>query len=195
MGRSQPIRSLSKIKALKSYLKGNPDPKYYLLFVIGINSALRISDILKLSIKSILDERGEIRNFINLKEKKTGKSKRIKINESMRTAIQYYMKNIPFKDWDYDTYLFRSRRRNLPITRSQAFKLVRKWVSVVGLDQYEYSTHVFRKTWAFQARRAGVSMELIQEKLNHSKRSWNVTKLYIGIADLELEEVEDRINL
>ncbi len=57
MAKVQPIRDLKRIKAIKNMLKGSGTPRNYLLFTLGINFALRISDLLKLRIADVLDKR------------------------------------------------------------------------------------------------------------------------------------------
>ena len=56
----QPIRDLKQIETIKKLLKLR-SMRDYCLFVLGINSGLRISDLLKLKISDI-SERGKINN-------------------------------------------------------------------------------------------------------------------------------------
>lgn len=67
----EPIRESKKILAIKRNLRDEQNPRNYLLFVAGVNLALRISDLLKLKVRDILDNKGEIKNYIHLKEQKT----------------------------------------------------------------------------------------------------------------------------
>lgn len=61
----EPIRDKRKIELVKVFLKKN-DFRDYMLFLMGINSGLRISDILKLKVS---DVRGK--QYIEVKEQKT----------------------------------------------------------------------------------------------------------------------------
>ena len=61
----EPIRDKRKIELVKVILKKN-DFRDYMLFLMGINSGLRISDILKLKVS---DVRGK--QYIEVKEQKT----------------------------------------------------------------------------------------------------------------------------
>lgn len=70
----QPIRDKKQIEAIKKYLRGS-NLRDYCLFTLGINSALRVSDLLKLKISDILDEKKKVKDRIQIKEKKTGKDK------------------------------------------------------------------------------------------------------------------------
>ena len=66
----QPIRDKNKIEEIKTYLKEN-GTRDLLLFTMGINTGLRISDLLNLK---ILDVKGK--SHVEIKEQKTGKIKR-----------------------------------------------------------------------------------------------------------------------
>lgn len=67
----QPIRDRKKIEAMKHYLKGK-SIRDYLLFVMGISSALRVSDICTIRLKQIWNGKS-VPDFISLREQKTGK--------------------------------------------------------------------------------------------------------------------------
>ena len=73
----EPIRDKKKIRAVEDYL-AKRSKRNRLLFVLGCNSGLRVSDILALNVKDVRDK-----THIELNEKKTGKCKRFPINESM----------------------------------------------------------------------------------------------------------------
>ena len=186
----EPIRNPKKISQIKNLLKAKDDPRDYLLFTLGINFALRIGDLLNLKVKDVLGPEG-IKENIYLRESKTGKQKRIKINASSREALEYYFSKVG--EVDPEDYLFKSRRSGKPLDRSRAYRLVREWTEAVGLTQGKYGTHSLRKTWGYQARKQGVPIELIMEKLGHN--SPVVTKRYIGITDDEIEDVENHVNL
>ena len=61
----EPIRDKRKIELVKVILKKN-DFRDYMLFLMGINSGLRISDILKLKVSDVRGKR-----YIEVKEQKT----------------------------------------------------------------------------------------------------------------------------
>jgi integrase len=80
----QPIRDPEKIEAIKQFLK-EQNKRNYMLFLIGINTGLRISDILKLKV-------GDVKGtHISIREKKTGKQKRIRITPSLKRELNWYI--------------------------------------------------------------------------------------------------------
>lgn len=81
-----PIRDEKKIQTMKSYLKGK-NVRDYALFVVGINVALRITDLLALKWADVLDEKGKFKE-ICLLEGKTKKERRIQLNRPSQRALE-----------------------------------------------------------------------------------------------------------
>lgn len=185
----EPIRDPKKILAIKRNLKEEGNPRNYLLFVAGVNLALRISDLCSLKVKDILDKQGNIREFIHLKEKKTKRQVKIKLNNTVKEALNYFLDKARITD--PEQYLFKSERGNRALDRIRAWGLIQKWTKEVGLESERYGTHTLRKTWGYQARKQGVSIEKINEKLGH--KSVIVTKRYIGISQEEINLLEEEI--
>nr|WP_274596921.1 site-specific integrase [Clostridium beijerinckii] len=183
-----PIRDKKQLEAMKSFLKGK-DTRDYLMFMVGISSALRISDILRLRIKDIWTGR-KPQEFIMLNEKKTGKAKRFPITKNLNKAIFQFMKEY---DLEQEDYVFQSRKGNKkPITRSHAAYIISNAADYVGIKE-PISTHSMRKSWGYWAYKSGVSLALIMEALNHSSIA-NCRK-YLGITQDDLDDVYMSLNL
>ena len=88
----EPIRSRNHIAQIKNVLKGQERYRDFLLFTVGVNSALRVSDLLQLRIGDFVDENGEIRQRFSLREQKRGKRHEVVINQSIREALELYRK-------------------------------------------------------------------------------------------------------
>src|SRR5258708_24944189 len=91
----EPIRDKKQIAHIKNLLKGQSRFRDLLLFVVGINSALRISDLLQLKLKDVLDEQGRIRTHFWIREEKRGKRHDVVINQSIREALENYLDAYP----------------------------------------------------------------------------------------------------
>ncbi|WP_153731560.1 site-specific integrase [Sporosarcina obsidiansis] len=162
----EPIRDVEKIEEMKNYLKSTSG-RNYLLFVFGIYSTLRISDILSLKKKDVLGER------LILVEKKTTKVKEILISPRLRRELKPYI-----KDLEDDDYLFSSRKgENKPISRTTAYRVLRSAGEACGLDRI--GTHSMRKTFGYHFYERTKNIALLQELYGHS--SEEITKRYIGI--------------
>jgi integrase len=191
----EPIRDPRKLAQIKNLLRGERRFRDLLLFTFGINTALRISDLLKLSVGDVLYENGNIKSRFWIKEQKRGKRHEVVINESMRDTLKECLLAYPMIINDHRHFLFfetRTNNFNRAIKRGQAWKIINSICREVGL-RGNYGTHSLRKTWGYHARMRGVDLALIMYKLNHSSITY--TKRYIGITDDELEKVVRQLNL
>ena len=191
----EPIRDRKKISQIKNLLRGQRRYRDLLLFVVGINTALRISDLLELQVSHFLDKNLRIKRRFWIKEQKRGKRQEVVINNSIKQALTEYLKAYPGIDNNPDYYIFFSTKTNAnvkPIKRGQAWKFLNSICHEVGLHG-NYGTHSLRKTWGYHARMNGVDLALIMHKLNHESIAY--TKRYLGITDDELQAVVQRLNL
>jgi integrase len=174
----EPIRDRKKIDDIKKYMQGNK--RDLLLFTLGINSALRVSDLLELKFIDLVDNNLKPLDHIKLKETKTGKHNKIAISKGVKKAIIDYCKH--YYKGDLNDYVFYSRKgNNKPIQRAMAWRLIKKAADAVGVK--DIGTHSLRKTWAYHSYKAGTDIVIIQDMLNHSSPS--VTLRYIGITQDE----------
>ncbi|SMO92909.1 site-specific integrase [Melghirimyces algeriensis] len=178
MNTVQPIRDKKQIAKMKRVLK----PRDRFLFVLGINSGLRISDVLKLTVGDI---RGK--EFIEVREQKTGKVKRFRINNTIKREFNRYISNEPDA-----APLFPSRKGGNSITRFTAFRALQSAAEKVGIDD-AIGCHSLRKTFGYHAYKAGTDLALLQKIFNHSSQGH--TLRYIGIQQDKIDEVYANIEL
>ncbi len=163
----EPIRDRKKIELVKKVLKEH-DKRNYLLFLMGINSGLRISDILKLKVCDVKNK-----EHIELIEQKTGKYKRFPITKSFKEELDNYIINKNPGDW-----LFLSQRSGKAISRVQAYRIIRKACMHAGITA-KIGTHTLRKTFGYHFYKKNKDIALLQCIFNHSAP--NITLKYIGI--------------
>ena len=183
----EPIREKTKIKQLYQYLNGS-DPKYALIFKFGINTGLRISDIISIKVKDIFIEKLKFKEYLTLNEKKTAKEKKIKINETLRKCLYNYVKahNLALGD-----YLFQSQKGGY-LGRIQIYRVLKEAASVIGIENF--GTHSLRKTWGYWTYKLSkYNIGLIMDTFNHS--SAKITLRYIGITQDQKDELYSAVQL
>ncbi|MED3648611.1 site-specific integrase [Halalkalibacterium halodurans] len=168
MNTVQPIRDLEKVQEIKGHLLRRSYRDYF-LFVFGINSGLRISDILPLKVKDVLDK-----DFVRVKEQKTGKTRRVVILPVLQREIEKYCMELRLKP---NQYLFKSTRTNKPISRIQAYRILNGVAKKVGLE--EIGTHTLRKTFGYHFYQRTKDVAVVQQIFNH--RHPSETMRYIGL--------------
>lgn len=181
----EPIRSENRISQIRGNLLRQDNPRDYLMFVFGINSGLRIGDILSLKLGDVKDDEGSIKEYLDIREQKTNKTRRVHFNKQIKQAIEYYIKKADA--FDLDRYLFTNEKStmNRPITRIRAYQLINRWCRDVGIS-HKVGGHTLRKTFGYHLRMQGISIERISSLLNH--QNIKVTFRYIGINDDENKE-------
>jgi integrase len=150
-----------------------------LLIIAGIYTALRISDLLKLTWNDVYDFKAKrFRNSVTLTEKKTGKSKTIALNASVIAELHRYI-NANGTDAAPHKPLFINKRTGRAISRVQAYRVIREAADFADIPE-RVSCHSLRKTFGYHAWKSGVSPVVIMEIYNHS--SFAVTRRYLGVS-------------
>ena len=163
-----------------------------MLFRSGLNTALRINDILHLTWGNVYcSECSRFYTHLLITEKKTGKETRILINRELQKTLQSYRKTqSSVTDTDY---LFPSpRKTDSPLSRYQAYRIVRRAAEQVGIDDV-VRCHSLRKTFGYHAWKMGTPPALLMEIYNHS--SFQITKHYLGIEQDDKDAVFRDIQL
>ena len=177
----EPIREREKVLDIASQLKKKSE-RNYIMFVVGIYSGLRISDILKLKIKDIKDH-----NTINIREKKTGKQRTFKINPFLKKELEKYIAGK-----DEDDYLIKSREGfNKAIKRSMAYKIINEVGRKFELECI--GTHTMRKTFGYHFYKQTKDIVTLQQIFNHSHPS--VTLRYIGINQESIDDAMKKFRI
>jgi integrase len=193
----EPIRDAKKIVAMRKILRANAlgalGARDELMFLMGINTALRISDLLALNVGDVMDGRGKVAADIELKERKTGKSKKFPLNRVLREALgAYFSGRKAGEGIDLGAPLFPSRQGGAAISRWRARQILSAAGEAVGLSHI--GTHSLRKTFGYHVyQRTGGNLGLVQKLLNHSSSA--DTLRYIGIDREQMDSTYMELNL
>lgn len=184
----EPIRNLDELESIKYAFKKYGE-NYYLIFIIGISTNLRISDILLLKKSHFIDKNDVLKLNIQIVEKKTNKNKVFCVTDNLRAALIDYFS---YTNIHYDDFLFFNKKTGKPFSRQAVSKIFIRVRDELNLD-YCFNTHSMRKTWGYFAYRRGYPLAMIMSALNH--RSLEQTLKYIGITQDEINEMYHELNL
>jgi integrase len=175
-----PIKSLEDIRSIKQMLLSKP--RDYLLFVMGINSGIRLGDLLKFRVRQFQGRK--VGASIEITESKTGKQNFLVINREVDRALKLYFDSTEVEP---DSYLFRSRKAGQPLTLCAVNRMVKVWASSINLKG-NYGGRTLRKTFGYIQRvHFGVGFEVLCKRYNHSNPS--VTMRYIGVQPEEITNI------
>jgi len=172
MATVEPIRNKSDILKLEKVL-AEQSMRNLLLFTIGTNCGLRISDILGLKVGDVRD-----RTHIQIIEKKTGKSKKIPINGKLKPMIDDFIKG---RRSDEPLFLSHWKR---PLERVASYYIIRNACKKAGIQE-RVGTHTMRKTFGYHHYQQFKDVVMLQKIFNHSNPQ--TTLRYIGIEQDQIE--------
>ena len=142
------VKTLEEIEKIKKYFLDRGEYRNYCLFIIGITTGYRISDLLSLKFSDIFEDPETWKREIDIVEQKTKKRRTMPISEGMKTAINLYIKSKG--GFLLSQYIFKSQKgRNAPIDKSSARKIFNNMAIELNLS-YHCSTHFLRKTFAYR---------------------------------------------
>ena len=182
----QPIKDKHKIQRMLKVLEED-NPRNGLLFRVGLNTILRIQDILDLKVKNIFHDDGRFRLYLSLFERKTRKNKgrrmkNIKLNSLLRKAIKEYVEFFELSLEDYIFFSLLDPDKNLD--RVQAWRILKRAADKVGIDNF--GTHSMRKTLAWTIYKQTKDISLVMIMLNHN--SPKTTLRYLGITQESIDK-------
>jgi len=175
MSTTEPIRNKNQVRELAEYYLKRGEIRNHVMIVMGVHTALRISDLLRLTWDDVYDfDSNRVRESITVTEKKTNKSKIIALNASIITALSLYAANakpgVP---------IILNQRTGNAISRIQAYRIIRAAAEALRFES-RVSCHSLRKTFGYHAWKNNISPAVIMDIYNHS--SLAVTRRYLGIT-------------
>lgn len=174
----EPIKQLKDIKAIKKMLSDKP--RDLCLFVMGTNTNLRASDLLQIKVEDVIGLRTG--DELVIKERKTGKNRRITLNKTVIEAIGTWLDSTDLKNSDF---LFSGQRGVLTVPSVN--RLVKQWCSAINLKG-NYGSHTLRKTWGYHQRVTfGVGLPELMVCFNHS--SQRQTLDYLCVQPEEIKDI------
>jgi len=179
---TEPIRDKNMLRMFADYWLKQGNLRNYVLIVLGVCTALRIGDLLRLVWSDVYDEKHrKFLSHITLIEQKTGKYKVIALNKQAINALNMYLPN------SRGNFIFASNRKDRQaITRVQAWRIIRTAAEAVDLNG-QIGCHSLRKTFGYFAWRNGTLPVVLMDIYNHS--SYEVTRRYLGISQDDRDKV------
>ena len=170
--RAEQIKSRKDIAKIEQYLKLH-NKRDYVIWVLGLNSGLRVSDIVRLNVDDVVNK-----THISIIEKKTGKPKTFYINDKLKKVLKDYTKG---RELTEPLFLGKQGKR---LNRSQVYRFIVRVCKINGI-QVHVSTHTLRRSFGYHHYQQFKDAVVLQKIFNHS--SQRITLMYIGIEQDEID--------
>jgi len=172
-----PITELKDLALIKKILANKP--RDLCLFTLGINTNLRASDLRRVTA-------GQVRNLspgddLVIKERKTGKDRRITLNGVVVASIGSLLASRPYQD---DDPLFLSKKGDKALSVQSVNRLVKSWCREINLTG-NYGSHTLRKTFGYMQRtQRKTGIPELMAIFNHSSQKQTMDYLCIQPEEL-----------
>jgi integrase len=201
----EPIKDVSTLRSVSQYLVGKGRYRDNMIFILGINFGLRVSDLQQLRFAHILNQDLTFKESFPILEKKTEntrtkkKNRYVTINSAVMDAVELYLEHNP--NCSINDYLFRSegnrgKNSGKPLSPRSFENIIKNIKDELKLPE-KLCTHSLRKTFGYhQMAMSNFSNEkllLLQEMFGHS--SVSITLKYIGITQDEILKECKKLNL
>ena len=150
------------------------------LFNMAIDSKLRGCDLVRLKVIDIFAS-GQVKERASVLQSKTQKPVRFEITEGTRTSVEQWIKDPLMLGSEY---LWPGRfHERLHISTRQYARIVRDWVTSIGLEPTAYGTHTMRRTKVTQIYKKTGNLRAVQLLLGHTKMDSTVRYLGVELED------------
>jgi len=177
---SKPPLKLKEVWAIRIRLQISEDVRNLALFNLAIDSKLRACDLVCLKVSDVTKGYNVVRRA-TIMQRKTKRPVQFEVTDQTRSSIRNLIAKSNLKPSDF---LFSSRLSSSPhLSTRQYAKIVKDWVSGIGLDPYSYGTHSLRRTKATLIYRRTKNLRAVQLLLGHTKLESTVRYLGIELDD------------
>ncbi|WP_261397009.1 tyrosine-type recombinase/integrase [Photobacterium rosenbergii] len=185
-----PVKDLVVVGQVSRLLDKHYGRQMARIWDLGINLALRITDLLNLKFEDLITERGE--RYIVTREKKTGKTAKIKLNSKAADIVDAIRVEFPQHVYIFQSY--RSPRvKNKPPAPLDRGNVRKAFAAIGDIVDVHLGTHSMRKTRGYHMYQQIGRIEPVQKMLRHS--SPGVTLRYIGIEQSDVDRTFDELVL
>ena len=202
---AEPIKSMDDIFAISDYLIKNGRYRDNMLFIVGINFGLRVSDLRVLRFSNLINDNCTFKDSFPVFEKKTRNTRKrktnryITINDAVIEAVTLYLQHTP--NVCLSDYMFRSESNhggniNEPLSIKSIDRILKGIANDLDLN-IKMSTHTLRKTFCYWMMVRGGNDQrrllLLQKMLNHASPAQTLG--YIGLTAEEVEAAYKDLNI
>ena len=202
---AEPIKSMDDIFRISKYLIAQKRYRDNMLFIVGINFGLRVSDLRMLRFSNLINDNLIFKDSFAVFEKKTRKTRKrkknryITINHAVVEAVTLYLEHtdgVCLSDFMFRSESNRGKNKNEPLSANSIDRILKGVAADLDLN-VKISTHTLRKTFCYHqmvmSHNDSRKLLLLQKMLNHSSPAQTLD--YIGITTEEIDEAYKKLNL
>jgi integrase len=187
-GQMKPLTS-EQLNLISGILQANEDWRGLAIFRLGIDSLLRASDLVRLHVKDVIDDKGGIVEETEIELKKTGGRSPIHITGKTAKILEEWLR---IRGGVKSNWLFPGGKPGTHITEVRCRQLLKGWVGAIGLNPKKYAMHSLRRTRAAIIYKKTGNLKAVSQLLGH--KDTKETEKYIGIGKQEAIDIAREVD-
>lgn len=189
IGQKRPLLP-KQVWAIRARLELAGNLRDLVLFNVAIDSKLRGCDLVKLEVSDLVKE-DRVRERVFVIQSKTKQPVQFELSENTRETVLVWVKS---PEMFAGRFMFPSRFHDrLHISTRQFGRIIRDWVTAIGLEPSSYGTHSMRWTKAAEIYRKTGNLRAVQLLLGHTKVDSTVR--YLGVELEDALSIAERIDI
>jgi len=182
----------SQIKLIKSILTADNNLRDLALFSVGIDTMLRASDLLKLTVADVTDDQNEIKPEVLIKQQKTKQGNLVMLSDYSRDILSQWITQSSKTPYNY-LFTGLTKGKDKAISTTQYRRLVKQWAKLARVNPETVSTHSIRRTKASIVYEKTGNIEAVRQLLG--QKSVTSTSHYLNISQKEALAIAREIEL
>ncbi len=179
VGQKRPLQP-KHVWSIRVRLEMADNPRDLALFNMAIDSKLRGCDLVRLRVTDVFAA-GRVRERASTTHRKTAQPVRFEITELTRQSLERWIANPEMLGAEF---LWPSRFHESPhLSTRQYTRILRGWVTSIGLDPSSYGTHSMRRTKLAQIYKKTGNLRAVQLLLGHTKMDSTIRYLGVELDD------------
>ncbi len=164
IGQRRPLQP-KHVWSIRVRLEMAGDTRDLALFNMAVDSKLRGCDLVALHVRDVFAA-GRVKERASITQSKTGRPVRFEITETTRQSLERWIDSPEMRGAEF---LWPSRFHDSPhISTRQYARILRDWVTSIGLEPSAYGTHSMRRTKVAQIYKKTGNLRAVQLLLGHT---------------------------
>ena len=183
----------AQVQVIRSLLQTEGKVRDLALFNVGIDTMLRASDLLALTVADVTDHQGAIVSEIQLRQQKTNQGHLVALSPATQDSLADWLLASGKRGTDYVWTSIGNRKTDGHLSRGQYANLVKQWAELARLNPKRHSTHSIRRTKSAVIYEQTQNLAACQQLLGH--KSIGSTAVYLGVDQRKALDLAKRIKI
>ena len=182
-----------QVQIIRSLLVAEHKVRDLALFNVAIDTMLRASDVLALTVEDVTDHQGGVVSEIHIRQQKTNQGHVVALSPATQDSLADWLLLSSKRGTEFLWTSLGNRKTGSHLSRAHYGNLVKQWAELARLNPKRHSTHSMRRTKSAVIYEQTQNLAACQQLLGH--KSIGSTAVYLGVDQRKALDLAKRIKL